>query len=265
MMAAGGAFQAAVAAALLDPEAAAAGPPAARRLIADPAFAIYRNTVLGALVDALAANFPAVARLTGAEWFRAAASVHARAAPPRHPALMSYGAEFPAFLADFPPAHGLPYLPVVAMLDRLWTQAHVAADAPALAASALAGMDPARLSATVLRLHPAAHFVWAPHSAPSIWLEQRGFLPAADRLLFEPRGEGVLVTRPRDAVRAMRTGPGDHALLAAVADGASLGEAAAAALAAEPELDLVARIGAIVAAGAFVDHAATGANKEPFR
>ena len=57
-------------------------PPQLAYLVAQPGFAVYRNTVLKGCIDALQANFPAVARLVGDDWFRAAASVHARSALP---------------------------------------------------------------------------------------------------------------------------------------------------------------------------------------
>lgn len=45
------------------------------KLVAQPGFAVYRNTVIKGRIDALQANYPAVARLIGEEWFRAAAAI----------------------------------------------------------------------------------------------------------------------------------------------------------------------------------------------
>lgn len=103
-------FQDAFAAALLAPEAGPSG------LAAQPGFAVHRNTVLKACIDALQANFPSVARLVGDEWFRAAAAVYARANLPRQPALLDYGENFAAFLARFPPAAELTYLADAALV-----------------------------------------------------------------------------------------------------------------------------------------------------
>jgi len=71
---------------------------------APPAFAVYRNTVMKGCIDALQANYPAVARLVGEEWFRAAAAVYVREHLPRTPMLLEYGAGFADFLARFEPA-----------------------------------------------------------------------------------------------------------------------------------------------------------------
>src|SRR5262245_45804363 len=101
-------------------------------LIAQPGFAVYRNTVLKGCIDTLQANFPTVARLVGDDWFRAAAAEFARCTLPDQPTLLLYGQEFTDFLRDFPPAAELPYLCGVAHLDRLWSECHVAADGDAL-------------------------------------------------------------------------------------------------------------------------------------
>ncbi|MEW6690119.1 MAG: DNA-binding domain-containing protein, partial [Pseudomonadota bacterium] len=82
------AFQDAFAAALAADEPRSALP----QLGAQPGFAVYRNTVMKGCIDALQANYPAVERLVGEEWFRAAAAVYARAEPPAHASLLDYGA-----------------------------------------------------------------------------------------------------------------------------------------------------------------------------
>lgn len=182
-------FQDAFAAALLDPEAPAQGPIAA--LVSQPGFAVYRNTVMKGCIDVLQANYPAVARLVGEEWFRAAAAVFVRAHPPRVPMLAEYGADFAQFLSSFEPAQDLPYLPAVAQLDRAWTEAHQAADAPALEATALAAFTPEQLAALHLVPHPAARWHWfADAPAYSIWSQNRS--SASDEASdIEWRGEGA--------------------------------------------------------------------------
>jgi hypothetical protein len=60
-------------------------------LTTQPGFAVYRNTVMKGCIDALAANYPAVLRLVGSEWFRAAAALFVQAHPPQRPMLVDYG------------------------------------------------------------------------------------------------------------------------------------------------------------------------------
>ncbi|MBU1803547.1 MAG: DNA-binding domain-containing protein, partial [Gammaproteobacteria bacterium] len=83
------AFQDAFVAALTGAPGSAAGEVAA--LVGQPGFAVYRNTLAKGCVDALRANFPAVERLVGEEWFAAAATLYARAMPPRSGPLLEYG------------------------------------------------------------------------------------------------------------------------------------------------------------------------------
>ena len=150
------AYQDAFAAALLADGAEASPSPVVERLRRQPGFAVYRNTVLKGCIDALQANFPTVERLVGEEWLRAAAGVFARGQLPSQPSLLLYGEAFPSFLAAFGPAQEIPYLADVARVDRLWTEAHVAADAPVFKAAELAALPPSAMSSSAFCLHPAA-------------------------------------------------------------------------------------------------------------
>src|SRR5215475_8001566 len=62
---------------------------------------VYRNNVTVSLINALAAVYPAVQRITGVDFFRAMARFHIRAAPPNSPLLFEYGREFPAFIETY--------------------------------------------------------------------------------------------------------------------------------------------------------------------
>jgi hypothetical protein len=220
-------------------------------LARQPGFAVYRNTVLKGCIDALQANYPAVARLVGDEFFRAAAAVYARANLPSQPMLMLYGEGFADFLAAFEPARELSYLPDVARLDRFWTEAHVAPDAPALEPGALAKLDAQALQRQVLRPHPSARWAYfASAPAHAIWERNRTDGPT-DESPIDWRGEGALVVRPREVVRWIRLDAAGCAFLDACAAGGTLGEASAAALAVNPHADLADLGASLFAAGAF--------------
>jgi hypothetical protein len=245
------AWQDAFAAALLADAPAVGAPAGLAALVRQPGFAVYRNTVLAGCIDALQANFPSVARLVGDEWFRAAAAAYARGALPTEPSLLVYGASFPDFLAAFVPARELPYLADVAAVDRLWTEAHVAADADALAPTALAALAPAAMASHGLVLHPATRWRWSDEwPIHALWQRQRDGLNAAPAA-FDWTGEGVLLTRPVGAVQVEALGRGGLALLAACAAGASIEAAALAALDAEDGLDLAGLVRQLLQAGAF--------------
>ncbi len=229
-----------------------------------PAFAVYRNTVIKGCVDALEANFPAVVRLVGREGFRAAAAAYAREHPPVQASLLAYGdASFGHWLQAWagPPdgaqagPSGRPdlgYLPGVAHLDRLWREAHGAADASPAEARGLAGWDPASLARLPLRPHPAARWAWFDNlPVYTLWAGHRQDpVPAFDDLAW--RGEGALLTRPQAEVRWQPLDRAGSALLDACAQGAPLGEAAQAALDTDPACNLAELLPQLFAAGAFL-------------
>lgn len=227
-----------------------------------PGFAVYRNTCIKGCVDALAAQFPSVLRLVGEDWFRAAAAEHVRAQPPHDGRLLRYGDGFPDFLRHFPPAAELPYLPGVAQLDGLWSQAHGAADAPPLRPEALTTLGEDALSTHCLRPHPATR--WACHATLPLFSLWR----AAREQHDDPNpanwvGEGALFTRPIDQVLWTPLSVGGCALLDACASDQPIATAIAAALTREPTIDLGATLGRLMQQGAFSAIATAHPTEEP--
>lgn len=218
---------------------------------AQPGFAVYRNTVLKACVDALEANFPSVQRLVGEEWFRAAAAIYAGNHLPSTPALLDYGAAFPEFLAAFEPAAELPYLADVATLDRYWTEAHVAPDEASLDAACIACLDSEQLAQVHLRPHSSARWAFFPR-APIATLWRRNREESAASLHdIGWQGEGVLILRPRWTVEALDLDAAGCAFLDACNEGQTLDAAAARTLAIEPKADLASLMSQLLTAGAF--------------
>ena len=244
-------FQTAFAAAMTGDEVALAdfGVAGARAAIG---LAVYRNTIARGTIDALAASFPTVQRLVGEDWFEAAARVFIAEAPPLQRALIDYGDGFPGFLALFEPAADLPYLAGVALIDRLWIQAHIAADAPAWTPAMAASLPPDALPHLRLTLHPAARTCWfEAMNTPSLWRLNRPPAPEPDDFTLTDTSEGLLLTRPGGAVEALILDRSAWALLDACRLGWTLGEAAEAALSADPVIDLTALLLRLVQAGAF--------------
>jgi hypothetical protein len=246
-----GRFQTAFAAAL-DGDAAAlsqfglSGPTLAAGL------AVYRNTIARGTIDALAMSYPTVRRLVGEDWFEAAARAFIALRPPRERALIDYGGDFPDFLEGFAPAADLPYLAGVARIDRLWLEAHAAADAPAWTPAQAAALAPADLFALRLRLHPSARIAWFEALAiPSLWRLSRPPAPEAEAAALRAEPEGLLLVRPAGAVEALILDRAAFTLLEACRAGASLGEAAEAALDADPAIALPAVLLRLTKAGAF--------------
>jgi hypothetical protein len=243
-------YTAAFAAGLIDPERATpaivagpAGKAAAKR------YNVYRNNVTVSLIDALAAVYPAVQRITGVDFFRAMARFHIRATPPTSPLLFEYGRDFPAFIERYEHARAMPWLADTARLERLWLDAYHAEDAEPLSAGTLAAVAPERLADLVFVAHPATRLVRSPFSVVTIFAANRG----ADTVgrIDASSPEDALITRPELDVVVRHLPPGGAVFVLGLMAGQSLGEAAAAALQASPAFDIAANIAGLIEAGAF--------------
>ena len=129
---------------------------------------IHRNSCRSTLVAALRLTYPALARLVGDEFFDYAAGRFAIENPPVGACLNDYGASFVDFLAGFPPASGLAYLPDVARFE--WALAHAAnvEDSPALSPADLARLDAAALAELRFIAHPSVRLLWLAYPADHI-------------------------------------------------------------------------------------------------
>lgn len=236
--------------ALLDPErpspAVVSGP---NDKAAGKRYNVYKNNVTVSLINALAATFPATQRITGADFFRAMARFHVRATPPASPLLFEYGHGFPDFIERYEYAQAMPWLADVARIERAWLDAYHVADEQPLAPQALASIPPENLVDIILAPHPATRVLRSRFPAVSIFAANRKDGPESPVEATEP--EDALVTRPglEVAVRHLPTG-GAVFLLHLIAGG-TLGEAASAAFADNPQFDLSASIAGMIEAGAF--------------
>jgi hypothetical protein len=213
-----------------------------------PGLSVYRNTIAKGCVDALAANFPTVLSMVGEDWFRAAAALFAREAPPASAALLDYGEDFPAWLERFPPAQDLPYLAGVAYLDRLWTETLFAAEAPTLTAEALSTLAPEILAEMRLRLHPTVRFAAFDADLPSLWRAARD---GREDLDLSETPETLLLVRRDGAVRSRVAGEAETVFLRACRAGETLAQAAERAAQADPEIPLAPLFAALIADGVF--------------
>ena len=217
---------------------------------AQAGFAVYRNTVLKGCADALISLYPSVHRLTGDAWMQAVALDAVRAEPPSGGDLQHYGATFPDVLDAALAGGDLPWLGEVARLDRLWSESHVAADAPVLDLASLARLDPERLAASCVVPHPAARWRWS-GDWPAFALWEAARTGADDPNPPHWHGQGALLTRPSDAVIALEIDIAECALLDACAAGDPLGPALDAVQARFPAIDPGAALGRLLNQGAF--------------
>ena len=243
-------YAAAFASALIDPGSATpavvtgpSGKSAVKR------YNVYRNNVTASLIEALAAIYPAVQRITGVEFFRAMARFHIRATPPTSPLLFEYGRGFPEFIESYEHAGAMPWLADTARIERAWLDAYHAADAEPLAAATLGSVPPERLADLIFVAHPATRIVQSDFSAVTIFAANRSEAPVDPIDASLP--EDALITRPDHDVVVTRLPPGGAVFLASLVAGQSLGEAATLALDASPAFDIASSIAGMIEAGAF--------------
>ena len=127
--------------------------PAAARL------RIHRHHMIDSLASALAATFPTVQAVVGADFFRGLARAFVGQSLPSQPVLAEYGAGFSAFIASQDVGRDLPYLADVARLDWALNFAFHAPAGGRLAAADLAAIPADRLPSLRLSLAPGTALV----------------------------------------------------------------------------------------------------------
>ena len=214
-----------------------------------PGFAVYRNTTPVALMETLRANYPVVAELLGDALFGETAFEFVGAHPASEPVLLGYGAAFPAFLAARDWIAELPYLPDVAAIERLRTEAHSAADAPMLDLADLVPLGADQWPTLRLHPHPATRIAWLRTPAFTIWRAHHE-TPDFETLAPEWRAEGVLVTRPDGVLQVHALEAPAHRMIFGLRLGESAGQAAAATASTYTQADIASAFATLVTAGA---------------
>lgn len=220
-------FHASFAAALCDPNLP---PPDSVRGSGGKRFDVYRNNRAVALVDVLADIFPAVQRLVGEEFFRAATRVYIDFDPPQDPVLLTYGQGFGEFLDGFGPAATVPYLGDVARLEWARRDAYHAADATPIAIDLLADVPSDRLDRIGLMLLPSLHLIRSRFPVGAIW--------AGEDHVDMTQGQDVIVLRPELRVETTVLAPGAYPFVSTLKQGEPLGAAVNAAIEEYSEFDL---------------------------
>lgn len=186
---------------------------------------VYRHHVFESLGAALAATFPTVQAVVGADFFRGLARAFVGQSPPCQPVLAEYGAGFPAFVGGHDAIRDLPYLADVARLDWALNLAFHASVGGGLTAADLAAIPADRLPVLRLGLAPGTFLVASPYPLDRIWLaSQPG--AAADPVDLAAGGARLLVLRKPDDAAFVALSTGEAAFVAGLGEGLSLEEAA---------------------------------------
>ena len=216
---------------------------------------VYRRTVRANYRKALGATFPVVARLTGSPFFDAAVDAFTLRHPSSSGDLNVYGDRFAAFLAAYPPAVGLPYLPDVARVEWAIDEASRAADhalAPLDVLATLAGVAQAQWAALRFTLHPSCRLLASQHPVLRIWQVNQPGYSGAMSVDFDGGPWRLLVRREADGIALLDLPAGEHAWLAALAHRQCLDEAQSRAQDVDDTFDLATVLRSHIAGGTLI-------------
>ena len=199
---------------------------------------IYRNNVFGSFTKALQSVYPVVQQLVGEGFFKFAAAEYISRYPSQSGDLHHYGRQFAEFIASFPPAAELSYLPDTARLEWACHEVFHAADHGPLPLEQLQAVPPGCYGDLKFRLHPAARLIASLFPIHRIWeVNQPGY--SGDQTVDLAIGEvRLLVKRTGRVVELNVLTSGEWCFLSTLVDGCSFGEACETAFAAEPSFDL---------------------------
>ena len=204
--------------------------------LTDQRIGIYRNTVCVNFRNALGVTYRIVRQLVGAPFFNEAVDAYVRDTPSTGGDLNVYGGRFGDFLANYPHASELPYLPDVARLEWAADEANRAADlagTPENLLAALAAIPAERVAAQRFVLDPSCRLLASKYPLLRIWQVHQPDFEGAMDVNFGAGIEWLVVRRELSAVVVQRLQPGDFALLHALHAGGDLGAALEAAAAAD--------------------------------
>jgi hypothetical protein len=214
---------------------------------------IYRNNTYSLLTDVLKNTFPAVCRLVGDEFFEHAAQQYIRIDPPRQPCLYVYGAGFADFLAAFPPARELCYLPDVARLEWALNEAYYAPEACPLPTDALIRLQPERYADVRLLPHPSCRLLTSPFPVDGIWEMARPGGDSAAAPALDAGPAWLLINRMDFDVRLTTMTEATYRFVGLLMAGQTVGTATGQVMTVDPSFDLTAALKQHLAVGTFVN------------
>ena len=206
--------------------------PAARRL------EIYRHNVFSNLRGALADIYPVVQGIVGEAFFRHAADQFIRANPSCSGDLNQFGQAWTEFLASYPHAQELPYLPDVARLEWAWHESFHAAEQPAFDLAQLAAVPAEQHGQLRFQLHSSVRLISSAFPLYRIWEVNQPEYKGTLEVDWSTDGDWLLVQRQGVDVAIRQLEEAPCRFLGALAMGADFEQAAEQALDANPSFDL---------------------------
>jgi len=163
--------------------------------------AIYRNAVRSNWRGALQAVYPVIFKLVGAAFFNEAANRYAESHPSTSGDLHDFGGKFGDFLAAYPHAERLPYLPDMARLEWALHESFHALDVEPVVLARLAAVPPDAYGNLAFRVAPSVKLLDTAWPIFAIWEanQREGDLPPD----FELEGGGDWLMVRRDGFDAV--------------------------------------------------------------
>lgn len=174
-----------------DLDALILAPPAGTR---ERRWHVYATGLVARAEEALANDFPAVAKVLGEGPLRSLTARYLRSCAPRSHDLGRLGDRLARFLESDQLTEALPFLPDLARLEWAVAEAFVAADTPALEWGDLTLLGPEGSADVALRLREGSAVVRSAWPIREIWA-CRHLAPADIDVPVSPRPSAVLVTR----------------------------------------------------------------------
>jgi hypothetical protein len=220
------------------------------RIAAAARLAIYRHHLRYSLTSALAATFPTVEALVGANFFARLAGDFISMSLPEQPVLTEYGADVPSFIANYAPTGELPYLADVARLDWALNSAFHAGAPHCLTVEYLSAIAIEQLPSRRMALPVGACLIGSLYPIDRIWqASQPGANAGTVDLATGPCRLVVLPGAPSSFFVSLSAA--EAAFLAALSAGHTLEEAAGAALGIDPAFDLSKSFARLLQVGSF--------------
>jgi hypothetical protein len=236
------------------------------KLTASRRVEIYRHNVMTNLRNALRDIFPVINKIVGDAFFLHAADLFIRDTPSRSGDLNQFGREWPDFLAQYPHASELPYLPDVARLEWHWHEAFHAVEADALDLARLADIPADEHGSLRFQLHPSVRLISSVYPILRVWEVNQPEFEGDMTVDWNAVGDHLLIRRENIDARslmaeiALESLPAASlAFLSALTQRETLEVAAEAALKKDSEFDLQGFLIRSVQSGVIVDFERAGA------
>ena len=215
--------------------------------------AVYRNNVFSNLCEALRDVYPVVEKLVGEAFFRHAAHQFIRLYPSFSGDLHQFGKGFAGFLARYPTAADLIYLPDTARLEWLIHESFHAADHAPLELTRLTQLTEAQCGLLVFTLHPACRLLASSYPVQRIWQVNQPDYRGDNSVDLASGGVKLLICRRDYSVELQPVSPGEFTVLNRIAQGGRFAAACEATLETEQRFDAGAFLQKFILGRALVD------------